>query len=412
MNLFVGVSDVGSVLNEWAEGFRRFGISAKTATHAKSPFFLHNKYDIDLSRFDKKFLGKTIPTGGYSNKQFFSKTFNLGSRFIQSISLISTFDTFLFVTPSLSIFKPDFDFSLIKKLNKKLIIVCVGSDIRHVSGFMQEFPCSQSLFDDQFKKDPIERPLANLRRAELYADLIYSVPDQSSLAIRDYMHWHIPIRVEDYEFNVPDREVPVVLHAPSRRGIKGTEQILSALEQLKNEGFNFELRLLEKVSNQIIRENLTNADILVDEMVLHGPGILSLEAMCSGCAVATKYLKTSPGFFSPPVCPISENTVYEKLKLLLSNRQLRKEMAINGRTYVEKNNHPNILSEKILADLNKKGSGSLKYDYNANFFKLNYKLPAGTTLSARQKKMNKRLAEKYWSDFKDHEASLQQRNLI
>jgi glycosyltransferase involved in cell wall biosynthesis len=412
MKLFLGVGDVGSILNEWAEGFRKQNIFSKTAVHTKSPFFPRNRYDIDLSRFDKKILGKEIPAGGYSNKQVFPKAFNLGSRFLQTLFLVSSFDAFLFVTPSLSVFKPDFDFSLIKRLKKKLIIVCVGTDIRHISGFVQEFPCSEMLFDDQFKNDPIERPLSNLRRAELYSDLIYSVPDQSSLGIRDYMHWHIPIKVEDYKFNVPDREEPVIVHAPSRRGIKGTDQILGALEQLKNEGFRFELRLLEKVSNQVVREHLTEADILVDEMVLHGPGILSLEAMASGCCVSTKYLETSPDFFKPPVYAINENTVYEKLKLLLTNRQLRKEMAIKGREYVEKNNHPDIVSKKFMTDLEAANKGTLQFDYKAEFFKLHYQLPNGTTLSPKLKKMNLQLAKKYWSDFKEHEAYLRQRNLI
>ena len=412
MKLFLGVSDVGSILNEWSEGFQKLNIISKTAVHAKSPFFPHTEYDIDLSRFDKKILRRSVPLGGYSNREVVPKFFNLASRFYQSLSYIHTFDAFLFVTPSLSIFKPDFDFSLIKKLGKKLIVVCVGTDIRHVSGFMQEFPCDEKLFDDRFINDPLERPVLNLRRAELYADVIYSVPDQSSLAIRDYMHWHIPIKTEDYQFNFPDREEPVILHAPSRRGIKGTDQILATLKRLKNEGFRFELRLLEKVSNQIIRENLTDADLLVDEMVLHGPGILSLEAMASGCCVATKYLESSPDFFKPPVCPINENTVYEKLKGLLRNRQLRKEMAMKGRDYVKKNNHPDIVSKKIITDLDAANNGTLNIDYKAEFFKLHYQLPQGVLLPLRLKKMNHLLAKKCWNDFKEQETSLQQRNLI
>src|SRR5215813_15261421 len=157
MKIFVGVGDVGSMLNEWARGFRDQGALAKTAVHSKSPFFLDSTYDIDISRLNKKLFKADLPPNGYSNKEFLKKGINLTSRFFRSLQIISAFDVFLFVTPALSVFKPDFDYSLIKKLGKKLIVVCVGTDIRHVSGFVQQFPTCEALFDDRFKNDNLSR---------------------------------------------------------------------------------------------------------------------------------------------------------------------------------------------------------------------------------------------------------------
>jgi len=375
MKMFLGTGDVGSILNEWSLGFRELGVKAVTAVHSKNPFFPQNVYDIDLSGINKKLFKEDLPLGGYSSKQFVKKGVNLTSRFFQSLKFVSEFDVFLFVTPALSVFTPEWDFELIKRLNKQLIIVCVGSDIRHISGFVQEFPCDESLFDDRFKFDDISRPLTNLRRAEKYADIIYSVPDQSSMAIRNYNHFQIPLNLNNYSFKINDREIPVVVHAPSRRGIKGTEQILAAIERLKNEGINFEFRLLENVNNDLIRENLKDTDILVDQLVLHGPATLSFEAMCSGCAVAVKYLESSPACFRPPVLNINDLNIYERLKELLLNRELRKRLAIEGRKYVENNNHYTVVSRRIFDDLKNLEKQNLHYDYKPTFFKKKYHLP-------------------------------------
>src|SRR4030095_1216744 len=412
MKIFLGSGDLGGMINLWARGFQQYGAETFTAVHAKNPFFHHVQYDADISKWDKKLFQAAIPYGGYTKSQILKKSFNLSSRFFQSLQFISQFDTFLFVTPALSIFQPNFDFRLIKLLKKNLIVVGVGSDIRHVSGFSQEFPCDETLFDDQFRLDDISRPLRNLRRAELYADLIYSVPDQSSLAIRDYNHFRIPVDVKEFTFNFPDNEIPVVLHAPSRRGIKGTDQILVMFERLKQEGIQFELRLLEKVNNRLIKEYLKDADLLVDEIVLHGPGVLSFEAMCSGCAVATKYLKSSPEFFIPPVFPTDDKNLYENLKLLLINRDLRRRLAYEGKAYVAKNNDYSIISRKIVDDLDCYNRNEIVYDYKASFFKEKYQLPENTSLPRYLKKLNLRLGKKYWSDFDSYEAGLRESNLI
>jgi len=120
--------------------------------------------------------------------------------------------------------------------------------------------------------------------------------------------------------------------------------------------------------NTEVLKLLYEADVLVDEIVYHGPGSLSFEAMLSGCAVATRYLEDSPACFKPPVWPIDANTVYEQLKTLLSDHALIKNLAQQGREYALKNNESAIIVQHMLEDLELRRP----YDYYPRFLRDTY----------------------------------------
>src|SRR5208337_2124274 len=124
------------------------------------------------------------------------------------------------------------EFPLLARLGKRIVCFLNGPDVRHPSGYDQELrhlkiPAAPlgSLIRG-WKTDPLSRPLRNLRRIERWADAIFSQPNQASLALRPYHHGYAPIDVAAYRPHVPGRTVPVVVHAPSHRGVKGTPEIL------------------------------------------------------------------------------------------------------------------------------------------------------------------------------------------
>src|SRR4029453_12289529 len=76
------------------------------------------------------------------------------------------------------------------------------------------------------------------------------------------------IDLAEWPEQAPDqRETPVVLHVPSRRGTKGTDLILEGLRQLESEGVPFELRLLEGVPHDEARRAVAAADVVVDNVL-------------------------------------------------------------------------------------------------------------------------------------------------
>ena len=66
------------------------------------------------------------------------------------------------------------------------------------------------------------------------------------------------------------RENPVIIHAPSRRRVKGTDAVLAAINQLQAEGIAFEFRLVEGLPNDEALKLYAESDIIVDQLGLGG----------------------------------------------------------------------------------------------------------------------------------------------
>ena len=142
------------------------------------------------------------------------------------------------------------------------------------------------------------------------------------------------------------KNIPIhIVHAPNHRGIKGTEFIFQAIEELEREGFKIKLIVLEKMQNSEVREILyKDCDILVDQLVLTGHGLNALEGMASGVPVIANledsefllpYRRWS--YFSEnPVVSASPENITDVLRKLIVSPDLRRKLGSAGRKYVEK----------------------------------------------------------------------------
>jgi predicted metal-dependent TIM-barrel fold hydrolase len=64
------------------------------------------------------------------------------------------------------------------------------------------------------------------------------------------------------------RNGPVkVMHTPNHRGFKGTEFLIQAVDELREEGLQIELVLLEKVPNSRVRDLMQEVDILAEQFI-------------------------------------------------------------------------------------------------------------------------------------------------
>lgn len=132
-------------------------------------------------------------------------------------------------------------------------------------------------------------------------------------------------------------EVLRVVHAPSRRGAKGTEQVLSAVKKLRAEGMQIELRLVEKIPNEEAREIYKWADVVVDQLRIGWYGVLAVEAMALGKAVIC-YIRDDLKHYlpyPPPLATANPDNLYQVLKDLASNPAEVRSLGERGRKYVE-----------------------------------------------------------------------------
>lgn len=158
--------------------------------------------------------------------------------------------------------------------------------------------------------------------------------------------------------------------------------------------------------NQDLLKELSDADFLIDQVYLHGPGVLGTEAMAAGALVLTRFYKKHEKVFNPPVVDIRPDNIYEKLKHILMNREMYKELQVRGREFVEKNNTPQKVAEKILNSLTTKSE-----EYLPDFFTEKFVLNEDQKLSKEVLRLNREVIRKYKPLYESNR-SLIQRNLI
>lgn len=135
-----------------------------------------------------------------------------------------------------------------------------------------------------------------------------------------------------------------VLHTPSSRGFKGTEFVLDAVEQLRAEGLQVELILLEGIPNEQVRHTMRSADILAEQFLATGYGTNGVEGLASGLPVLANleheaYTRVFRRFGFLNECPIvstTPETLADNLRALVTNPQLRRELGAASRTFAEK----------------------------------------------------------------------------
>jgi glycosyltransferase involved in cell wall biosynthesis len=132
-------------------------------------------------------------------------------------------------------------------------------------------------------------------------------------------------------------EVLRVVHAPSRRGGKGTGKVLSVVEKLQSEGIRIEFRLVENVPHEEAREIYRWADVVIDQLRTGWYGVLAVEAMALGKAVVC-YIRDDLKHYlphPPPLAVANPDNLYSVLKDLALHPEEVRSLGQRGRMYVE-----------------------------------------------------------------------------
>jgi len=392
MRILVGTGDTAGITYELTKGFRSLRLKADSLIRGQNKFYKNtHTYTFNFST-----ISRWIEIDSIGNS-LLRTGLKLIERLISFSGILLCMPLFIIRYTHIIIVSVDstllyrLDLPVLNFLGKKLEFFCVGSDVRHLSAFHQEVGGDLSTWEEVFKKRDINWNIRNIREAESYGNTIFSVPDQSGLALRPYYHAQLPIDVSRYKFEIQENEIPKILHAPSRTGAKGTDRILATLDQLKADGYQFSCILLKGVPNQVVLDSLTSADILIDEIYAHGPSKLAFEAMASGCAVANRFYKGSFQNALPPICHIDENNLFEPIKKLITDKAYRQQLAKEGRAYVETYQTKEVVAQRMLAIIKQGGP----YDYYPTFFLRKYRLPSGSVVKSRYLHLGKKIILEY-----------------
>lgn len=138
-----------------------------------------------------------------------------------------------------------------------------------------------------------------------------------------------------------ERERPVVVHAPSRRGLKGSEAIGPALRALDAEGL-ITYREVTGVPFAQMPALYGDADIVVDHFVMGGYGVAACEAMASGrlvlAHVADRHRETVRGTagLDAPILEARVGDIGDVLRRVVADRAGHQALAARGPEFVSR----------------------------------------------------------------------------
>jgi glycosyltransferase involved in cell wall biosynthesis len=147
-----------------------------------------------------------------------------------------------------------------------------------------------------------------------------------------------------------DRSRPVILHAPSSRRRKGTEEVIAACE-----GLDAELVLVEGLHHSEAFERYREADIVVDQLNAGWYGLFAIECMALGKPVVT-FLRDEAVQATEkalgervPIVRATKDDLRTRLEPLVASAAERRRIGAESRAYVERVHDLERVADRLLA---------------------------------------------------------------
>jgi len=176
-------------------------------------------------------------------------------------------------------------------------------------------------------------------------------------------HVFFPFDVNQYQVRPePESKTLKIGHAPTNRRAKGSAQIIAAIKEIQSE-HPVELVLIENLSHQESLSRKSKCHIFVDQIGELGYGLNSLEALAMGIPTCSCL---APGFAEKypehPFVVLNDLNIKERLRTLISDENLRRDLGEKGRSWVQKHHDAENVVKKIhqLAGLTKSSKSSIQ----------------------------------------------------
>ncbi len=146
------------------------------------------------------------------------------------------------------------------------------------------------------------------------------------------------------------RSRPLIVHAPSSRRRKGTEDVIAACE-----GLDADLELVEGLHHEEALQRYRAADIVVDQLNAGWYGLFAIEAMALGKPVVTflheeAVRRTEEAFgIEVPLVSATKETLRERLRPLVESAAERQRIGAASRAYVERVHDLEQVTDRLLA---------------------------------------------------------------
>jgi hypothetical protein len=333
--ILIGITEIAGCIRDFGRAFQEAGYNTTTVIQYYNPFYQTLSYTYNLGDYNRF---KNIPKIG----KFYSSFI----RWIFFFVNVWKFDYFIYIWYSTYLpFR--LDQFLLKLLGKPFCIVYCGDDIRFrpIALRCEEEKYGIKRFDAVSRKKYLDgcgqkdfiKKIFRSTISNLLTKNIFSSKSLSTLTLRPFYKIFKPFYI-DISSNLVKNERITIVHAPTDSVVKSSDFIIETLEEVKKEGYDFDIILLKNQPNDMVLHTLAHAHIAIDQ-ISGLPGRFALEAMISGCAVlgGNKHYYENKCSEIPVIDIVfDKNDLKKKIITLLEDPGLIKELGEKGKKYIKK----------------------------------------------------------------------------
>ena len=256
------------------------------------------------------------------------------------------FNAFIFLYGQ-TITNSRFELWLLRKINRKIIFLGVGSDTRppYIDGALFPGDTDDEIPDPAVLENLARHRKQRLQMQEFYADFWVNAPASAHFHERRFIDWSaiglpkkviVPSSLESKKNTSSIR----ILHSPSNALAKGTSLILEAIERLRIKGYMIELILIQDMPNSRVVQELACCDFVVDQLYSDAPmaGFSTEAAFFGKPAVIGGYfsswIDSMNSINIPPSLFVEPEEIENAIERLLSDVDLRLELGERARLFV------------------------------------------------------------------------------
>ena len=275
MKIFLGMKNIASIMDDYAAGFRELGHEVFSVIDS-SASITSSQVDMNIPELVR---ARTQGRAASETEKNALRRHFLDLAWKKALDADICF--FIWNT-----FCEDCrDLAELKKRGKKIVVRFCGSEVREPEVEAQALAFDEMPFVSSYLPSDIvsfEKRLLYLRMAECHADCLIGVARMGLRPVMASGGWlYAPYQPLPRR---PQRRYPVILHAPSKKSTKGTEEFLAAFEALRSMGLQFGVKLLQGIPYEDMPWEYASADIFCNSLYYSGRSVF--EAMNAGCAVA------------------------------------------------------------------------------------------------------------------------------
>ena len=285
---------------------------------------------------------------------------NFFERLIYFFKILPRYDLWHFNFLECFFFYP-LNLLILKLLGKKIILTCRGADVRDRLDFLPHNLYSKSLSWPEYYQRQQHRPFWLRFKQSLRVKTFVFLADQVVLTGP-----FLASAVSRFDAIIPyAREIPSkmdikkttkkikILHIPSEPVVKGTAIIQKIFRKLQKKYPHGDFKILKPLPRPQLLEELAQADIVVDQILIGWYGGQAVEAMARGKIVVAflnpSYLELVPFGQEIPIWQTNPWTFKQDLeKLLQVYPKIKKDWTQRSYSFVKKYHEARIIAESYL----------------------------------------------------------------